>query len=499
MRTALELNNDEACDFFLKEDSYCNFDLPEYFTFQSLLDNLHQELNGKNLKECRSAHPRDFEGVNYLLINNKDGRYAWRPMQLPHPAIYVSLVHSITEENQWQDIKNRFEEFKANPRIECHSYPVLSESEKSDNEEQISKWYQDVEQRSLILALEYDHILHTDITDCYGSIYTHSLAWALHTKPVAKEKENRGNGNLVGNMIDWNLQDMKNGQTNGIPQGSKLMDFIAEMVLGYADLLLSERLNAKGVENYKIIRYRDDYRIFTNSTQDASLIAKELSEVLSSLNLKLNPEKTQVSDDIITSSIKPDKLYWINYKRKTENKQKWLLQLYTLGKKFPNSGTLLRELSKFLDWIEQSDKDVYEPQVLISILANIAYKNPRFYGLTTAAISFLIPHIEDIEEKKTIINKIRNRFSNIPNTTYLNVWLQRLTLKIDRELDYEGALCQKVVNRDQTIWFSDWLNPKYKGLIEDEPIVDDAKIESIGIEFSESERKSLGTTENIPS
>ena len=43
----------------------------------------------------------------------------------------------------------------------------------------------------------------------------------------------------IGNRIDTMIQSMSYGQTNGIPQGSILMDFIAEMVLGYSDLLLS--------------------------------------------------------------------------------------------------------------------------------------------------------------------------------------------------------------------------------------------------------------------
>jgi hypothetical protein len=34
---------------------------------------------------------------------------------------------------------------------------------------------------------------------------------------------------------------MRHGQTNGIPQGSVLMDFIAEMVLGYADTLITKK------------------------------------------------------------------------------------------------------------------------------------------------------------------------------------------------------------------------------------------------------------------
>jgi hypothetical protein len=55
------------------------------------------------------------------------------------------------------------------------------------------------------------------------------------------------------------MQGMNYGQTNGIPQGSVLMDFIAEMVLGYIDERLSECLDKN--MNYHIIRYRDDYRI----------------------------------------------------------------------------------------------------------------------------------------------------------------------------------------------------------------------------------------------
>ena len=100
---------------------------------------------------------------------------------------------------------------------------------------QILSWWQGIEQASIELALEYDYVfLCADITDCYGAIYTHSIAWAIHGKTVAKQ--NRTDKNLVGNVIDWYIQDMRHGQTNGIPQGSVLMDFIAEILLGYADL-----------------------------------------------------------------------------------------------------------------------------------------------------------------------------------------------------------------------------------------------------------------------
>ena len=77
------------------------------------------------------------------------------------------------------------------------------------------------------------------------------------------------------------------------------MDFVAEIVLGYADLLLSEKLSILKIKDYKILRFRDDYRIFTNNSLEAEQITKELSETLSELGLKLNADKTEASHDIM--------------------------------------------------------------------------------------------------------------------------------------------------------------------------------------------------------
>ena len=288
MKTILDLNSEEAKAFFLKEESYCSFEFPEYFSFRALITSLSKELKGKVLRDCTTAiKPKDVEGVNYTLLNNKDGKFAWRPFQLIHPALYVFLVQEITQENNWKIIQDRFKVFYANSKIECHSIPVAEENEKPDKQNQIYEWWQKVEQRSLALALEFNHLLHLDITDCYGSLYTHSISWAIHTTEEAKKPENRDNPAFIGVTIDKHIQAMSYGQTNGIPQGSALMDFIAEIVLGFGDLLLTEELNKLGITEYKIIRYRDDYRIFTNNPQQSSEIAKVLSDVLSKLNFKI--------------------------------------------------------------------------------------------------------------------------------------------------------------------------------------------------------------------
>lgn len=508
MKTIIDLTHAEAKEFFLKEESYFSVELPEYFTFQDLLNRLDKELLNKELKKDfgTPVKVRGLDDVNYKILNNKDGKLSWRPFQLIHPAIYVNLVNNITEENNWETIVNRFKIFSDNPNIECHSLPVTENIEKSAKENQIYEWWQNVEQRSILMALEYNHVLHLDITDCYGALYTHSIVWALHSKEEAKE--NRDDKSLIGNIIDCRIQDMSNGQTNGMPQGSVLMDFIAEMVLGYGDLLLTDRLNEKGITDYKIIRYRDDYRIFTKSTQQSAEIAKELSEVLSGLNFKVNNGKTVSNNDLVLGALKPDKIHWLYNKRKTENIQKWLLQLYVLGEQFPNSGTLYKEVKHFLDWlqkredlIEGNDSDekraINQPDVLISILINLAFNNPRLYPLVTGSVSYLITKIEDAGYQKDIILKIRNKFEQLPNTNYLDVWLQRLTLKIDKDIIYSGKLCEKVIDNSLPIWNSDWLNPRIKKLIEDTSIIDVEKIEKLEISFTESEINELGDYDKL--
>lgn len=510
MKTVLDLSHIEAKDFFLKESRYFSVELPDYITFQEMLNTLDKELNGRELKEIKSAiKVRDVEGVNYKILHNKDGKFAWRPFEIIHPVIYVNLIHSITQNNHWTTITDCFKSYAQNPKIECHSIPVLDTEDKSAKENQIYEWWHKVEQRSITLALEYNHVLHLDIADCYGSLYTHSIVWALHTKEEAKKTENRKNEDFVGNIIDWRIQDMSNGQTNGIPQGSVLMDFIAEMVLGYADFQLTQRLDTKGISEYKIIRYRDDYRIFTNSAQESALIAKELSEVLSELNFKLNSQKTVDNDDLILGALKPDKIHWIYNKRKTENIQKWLLQLYVLGQKYPNSGTLYKEVKLFLDWLQKREepkeeaddkkaiREIQNPEVLISILINLAYNNPRLYPLVTGSISFLIVKIENEEERKDIISKIKNKFSQLPNTNYLNVWLQRLTLKINIDTTYSSDLCKKVIDNDTILWKSDWLNNKFKLIVDKTKIIDDEKVNKLDVSFSKYETEQLGSYDKM--
>ena len=451
-RSILEMSANDARDFLLKEESYCTIDLPPYFRFNHLLKMISTFLVGRNLSDLINK-PGEHGDVNYKILSNKDGRYGWRPLELCHPVLYVDLVNIITEDGNWNTILEAFEEFQSNKKIQCLSMPVQSLVGTKDKAEQILHWWSSVEQKSIEMGLEYEFVIHTDVTDCYGSIYTHSIAWALHGKDTAKEKRN--DKSLIGNAIDNCIQNMQNRQTNGIPQGSVLMDFIAEMVLGYADVLLAEKLKLQGIRRYKILRYRDDYRVFVKDSRSGEAILKSLTEVLFDLGLKLNPSKTLTSSDIIQASVKKEKLSWIGRKQCNKDLQKHLLIIHDHASQYPNAGSLLKALEDFSKRLDNIPEH-YEVLPLLSIAVDIAYHNPKTYPICMVVISYLLKKLPMTEQAR-LLKLIRRKFSLIPNVGFLEVWLQRLTLPRKTEINFDEPLCKLAAKEKVQIWNNGWI------------------------------------------
>lgn len=474
--SVLDLSADEARTFFLKEQSYCRFDLPPYFVFDGILADIDQFLDGKNLRDLTNK-PRDHDNLNHVILNNKDGKFAWRPQTLIHPVLYVWIVQRITEPGNWNSLKKRFRKFRRNSKIHCLSIPVEATTDNKDMSEQILKWWLDVEQRSIVLSLEYDYIAQTDIADCYGSIYTHSVAWALHGQNTAKKKRN--DRTLLGVELDNLLQDLNYGQTNGIPQGTTLMDFVSEMVLGYADIILSQKLRVAGITEYEILRYRDDYRIFVNHPTTGEEILKHISETMYFLGMKLNPSKTSISGDIINDSIKRDKIEWSKSKQRDRNLQKHVLLIHDFAKSFPNSGSLVRAMNslhrRFIRW-----NKVQNPISVIAIIADIARHNPRVYPVAAAIISKLIALLDTEAEQLAAIGKTNQRFASVANTGHLQLWLQRISHFYDDSIDYSERLCQLVNDDTVEVWNNDWISSRdLKAQVKSKKIFNQTKLDAL--------------------
>ncbi|MBT9137325.1 MAG: hypothetical protein DDT34_02415 [Firmicutes bacterium] len=326
-----------------------------------------------------------------------------------------------------------------------------------------------MEQETLRQSLSFSRMISTDVTDCYGSIYTHSIAWALHTKRVAKES--KGDLKLVGNFIDKHIQISRFGQTNGIPQGSGFMDFIAELVLGYCDERISEALSAKN--ELAILRYRDDYRIFANSDRDTEEVLMAVSAALRDLGMRLGTSKTYVAENVVENALKPDKIAGLAYEDfkglDEVSLQKKILSLHSFGRRFPNSGALSRLVSKLQDAIIAQEKEALDLDVQIAVLTDIACTSPVTFPVIASILSRLISFKASPEARKEIWKEVEKKIRTVPNNGYLEIWLQRVTIPENIGLSFETdeKLCGIAKGSVSTLWESDWIsNKKVKALLQ---------------------------------
>ncbi|MCX7765038.1 MAG: RNA-directed DNA polymerase [Bacteroidia bacterium] len=491
-----ELTPSKVRELLLRGEWYFEPELPDYFRFGDVL----QELNLRWGQDSESAvdyqRAARHTGVNHVIYGNKDGRYAWRAYQLIHPLLYVSLVRLLTEDEHWERIRSLLKEKP--PEIECHSIPVVSNERNKQAADQIVNWWENVELHSMELSLEYVHIFHADISNFYSSIYTHSIPWAIHGQEDAKKRRN--DKELLGNKIDKYLQAMNYGQTNGIPVGSILSDILAEIVLAYADKMLYDEISnqTKAMKiDYRILRYRDDYRIFTNSPRDGEIILKSLTSVLANLGLRLNPQKTQSDSDVLKSSTKPDKVEWLmkNFRRKSLLHSVMAIYYHSLS--YPNSGSVVRALAEVNRRLKRyRSRNPNLVPAIIALLAGIVVSSPRSTPVAISLLSKVLHGLGNREKAQELIRRFSKRVAQIPNAGLIEIWLQRLTLPyFGAEYSiYTEKLCQVVANALNTtspkrkeeinsLWNSEWVEDKrflaeFCGIVH-EKLIDTQRIRSL--------------------
>lgn len=250
------------------------------------------------------------------------------------------------------------------------------------------------------------------------------------------------------------------------------MDFIAEILLGYVDDILTEKLQSAGVDDYKILRYRDDYRVFVNSSETGEHILKLLSEVLSVYGLKLGSAKTKAYDDVVIASVKKDKISWVA----TKNNHKYLLKYALLIKKhaneYPSSGSLSVALKEFNERVQKITELDISSKPIISIVMDIAYRNPKVYPVSFAILSKFLSLIDSDAERLSLMRDIFNKFKKLPNIGYFELWLQRAIKSEMDAFNFSEKLCLIVKGENPELWNSTWLaSSKLLKVINETPIV----------------------------
>lgn len=135
-------------------------------------------------------------------------------------------------------------------------------------------------------------VLRFDVHQCYPSIYTHSILWAIHSKATAKQSfSSNSHTAMLGHTLDTLLRNCQEKESIGIPIGPDTSLLAAEVVLTAIDLVLQQEL---GCEPDSGFRYMDEWELCFDTMDDAERAAALLESTLASFRLTINRSKSKI-------------------------------------------------------------------------------------------------------------------------------------------------------------------------------------------------------------
>lgn len=152
---------------------------------------------------------------------------------------------------------------------------------------------------------KYNKLYKFDISKCFDSIYTHSIAWALLNKEIVKDTLPAADSTFAG-LFDRLMQNLNYGETNGIIIGSEFSRIFAELILQQIDKTVYQELRKDEIihkKDYEVFRYVDDYFVFYNDDATKETILSLYKIELRKYKLYLNDSKAKLYDKPIITEL----------------------------------------------------------------------------------------------------------------------------------------------------------------------------------------------------
>lgn len=142
---------------------------------------------------------------------------------------------------------------------------------------------------------KFNYLFKFDISKCFDSVYTHSIAWAIHNKEAVKRNLKKSNDTFAG-QFDNLMQKMAYNETNGIVIGPEFSRVFAELILQRIDrdVYIEMEKAAKHKVDYEIYRYVDDYFLFYNDPCKKESILEKYELKLREYKMSLNHAKSEL-------------------------------------------------------------------------------------------------------------------------------------------------------------------------------------------------------------
>lgn len=231
-------------------------------------------LEDKNIKKF---HMYSHDYIRYDSLRNIN---IVRQLGIPHPESYA--IQALVIEKYWGKIKEHCE--APSPKISRIHIRRIGDGRIFEmnykNHDEVAIFEEDeIEWRSTA-----KFIIKADITQCFPSIYTHSIPWAIHGLEEAKKSRSH---KFYGNTLDKCTQILRDNQTNGLLIGPHSSNLISEIILTKIDNELQKKYD-------KFIRHIDDYRFYANNYEEGMSFLRDLRLVLRKYEMTINDKKTEI-------------------------------------------------------------------------------------------------------------------------------------------------------------------------------------------------------------
>ncbi len=276
--------------------------LRDNHTFRTAPFNYKISYGQSSFRELAIIHPKNqldvvqfYDNFKHLIIYycNVGSFSIRRPVKVASSKFfrdnfYLSTLRSETKYDSIEESDKEYESLKT-----FFSYKSYSN---------IHKFYESYKYHRC--EKKYDKLYKFDISKCFDSIYSHSIAWAVIGRDIVKDQINASLKTFSG-VFDRMMQDLNHAETNGIVIGPEFSRLFAEIILQKIDRKVEDSLKFKHQllhkVHYEVFRYVDDYFIFYNDEETKNKIQLEFKIQLREFKLNLNDAKTlQYSKPIIT-------------------------------------------------------------------------------------------------------------------------------------------------------------------------------------------------------
>lgn len=393
-----------------------------------------------------------------------------RTFGIMHPRIHNDIAYHIAQ--NWKTVVNAM--VPKDSVVTSYTFPLPIDARNPGRLGQLRSGRSIYEFLGMIdddiasVAYRYSYLVKTDIKNFYPSIYTHSIAWALHGKKIVRKPANLHNYTLLGNRFDRLFQNANDGCTNGVPIGPVVSDVIAEIVASGVDRNLSKAL-AKNPIDCEVIRFKDDYRILVKSETDGRTAIKYLQAALKEYNLELSDEKTEIwklPDGLFREwasmyhTIHPRNKYRYTWKEFRE----LYLAVLRIDKACPGTGVIDRFLADIVSRKGQlkfglAPSNLQKVFSMLLMLATLRVKAfPKVVAIIEAVLKSAFGAMHQAEIVEYLEQYLQNLSQNEERNKYLISWISYFLVSNDLKkhlkfrLKYKDPITKSIYNNRNALF-----------------------------------------------